>query len=115
VVDDTRVRSTSLDLTFYAPSSQDVEEDGVPGPGAEELADERVLAAIRSLIFRDSPLPTTVRNIRAEAGMRMDKVREALDRLVVTGKIRDMPGGGRGTAYEPTDGPDGVADPVEAE
>lgn len=90
VVDDTRTLHDALSVTFFAPTRPDEGALINARADAEDTVDELVVAAVRSLNRRD--LPATFRNVRAETGVAQIKVRDAADRLIVSGRVVEIEG-----------------------
>jgi hypothetical protein len=103
VVDDRREAGASMSVTFYAPANLNAEDIQLEPLPSDETDDERVLAAIHVLISKS--MSTTCNLIRAEAGMKTARVREALDRLTVDGRIVEIPGPNRARMAVPADDP----------
>jgi hypothetical protein len=105
MVDDTRARQPDLDVKFWAPVDPEVVDQGEGDDtrSAEDQDDDRVMVAIRALA--DRGVPATVRHVLAEAGGNHTRVRYAIDRLVVGGKVVQVDGMGRSKPLFAADDP----------
>lgn len=86
VVDDRQLRTPDLFLAIFAPSDTKPE----PTAAADTSDDDRVLSAVAAVV--KSGNTTSIRAVRAAAGIGKDKVDMAIERLKLAGKITEKPG-----------------------
>jgi hypothetical protein len=92
IVDDTRTWadwSQGLKLAFVEPQPRDEDEDR-PAADADQVGDERVLAAVEEIA--KAGLDASLRMVRAKAGMAKDYTDQALARLVLDGRLTERTG-----------------------
>lgn len=92
VVDDTRARTSYLDVRFWAPSEDDDRAAG-DDTGPFTVVDEKVFAVVSGIIAAGKV--ANLRLVRATAGLGKDAVDGALERLVFAERLTESRGPNR--------------------
>lgn len=97
VVDDTREHANRIVVNFFAPSEQPEMDDSI---SVEEVEEQRVMDAIIALMARQ--MQPSFRHVRAEARLGQTKIQNAISRLVVQGRLREISGERNARLFVPT-------------
>lgn len=101
VVDDTRTEWSGLDLRIWAPTDR-ADDTAATDPHAE--VDEHVLDVVR--VITNAGESATGRAVRAKSSYGTDKTADALERLVLDGRVAKTPGPRGSHIFTPATGPD---------
>lgn len=102
-IDDTRLNVPFLELGFHAPSDEDPVRETQAADARTEADDDHIFQVVAEII--QDGQPASGRKVRARSSLGTNKTIDALERLVLDGRLDASAGPKGATHYTPASGP----------